>query len=424
MNKTYLLSFSLLTSALFNQIPSLAQSVPELMYYKFDSSGVSQYNYASSPVGVNPSPLVGITTGVGGQFGTGLVGNGAASDQNSLANGWPTSLGSGPWTISMWLANVPATPAGSFYFFGDAGASFRCFTGGIAGNDNVLLRGTGLTDVSLSSIGSAPFVVHFVHEVSPANVIKAYKNGVLVSTVAQAAPLNISGNGFRIGGYSTVSSLPAGCIMDEFRMYNRALSAAEVASTWNVSLGTPLSVKSMDLTGKVENNSVSLSWFVPDETDVESYVVERSIDGREFSILQLIPKRAGANTYTIVDHGASGAAVQDAIYYRVVAKTFKGESQYSKVLKLLLNRPDARFTISPNPFVDNILIAVNAPKTGIASVRLIDALGRVVKEKEQVLQEGRGEIRLTGMETVPAGKYQIILDVDGSTHTSAVMKSN
>ena len=424
MNKTILLSLSLLSSSFLYSTPSSAQTVPELMYYKFDSSGVSQHNYASAPVGTNPSPMLGLTTGIGGQFGSGLVGNGAASDQNILDNGWATSLGSGPWTISMWLTNVPATTVGSYYFFGDAGAAFRCFTGGIAGNNNVLLRATGMTDVLLSSVGTTPFVLHFVHEVSPANVIKAYKNGVLVNTVAQTAPLNISGNGFKIGGYSTVSSLPSGCIMDEFRMYNRPLSAAEVGSTWNVSLGTPLSVKTIDLRGAVENNEVRLSWRVSDEAEVERFIVERSVDGREFSILQSIPKKAGVTTYTTTDAGASRVAVQDAIYYRVVAKEIGGESQYSKVVKLLLNKADAAFSIAPNPFADHLLIGVRATKTGGASIKLVDVHGRVVIEKQEVIEAGRSEIRLAGMATLPAGTYQIIVDVDGSRHTSAIIKAN
>jgi hypothetical protein len=322
----------------------------------------------------------------------------------------------------MWLTNVTATPVGSFYFFGDAGASFRCFTGGIAGNNNLMLRGTGLTDVSLSAVGSAPFVVHFVHETSPANVIKVYKNGVLSGTVAQAAPLNISGNGFRIGGYSTVSSLPSGCIMDEFRMYNRALTAAEVASTWNISLGTPLSLKSMELKGEVEGNAVRLSWQVAREAEVATYVAERSFDGRAFSMVQEIPKKESVTSYAVTDNDGPGVTGYDAIYYRVVAKELGGASSYSNVLRLALDRADAGFSISPNPFVDNLLITLRPTKSGPASVKLLDAQGRVVRERLEQFPAGKSEIKLAGLETLPAGTYQVIVEADGNKRTTTAMK--
>lgn len=220
-----------------------AQNVPELMYFKFNETGGSTTeNFASAPVGTNPAPVVGLTMGSSGQFGSALVGNGLASGTNAVNTGWLTAFGSGEWTISLWLNNFPATAATTFYFFGDAGGSaFRCFTGGVAGNNALLLRGTGLTDVPVTAIGSAPIVIHFVHEVTPSNVVKVYRNGVLANTVAQTAP-NLTGTGgFKVGGYSTSNSFSAGCLMDEFRMYNRALSDVEVAATWNASLplGTP-----------------------------------------------------------------------------------------------------------------------------------------------------------------------------------------
>ena len=39
-----------------------------------------------------------------------------------------------------------------------------------------------------------------------------------------------------MGGYDAVTGLPSGGLLDEFRLYNRALPDAEVLSTWNFSL--------------------------------------------------------------------------------------------------------------------------------------------------------------------------------------------
>jgi hypothetical protein len=121
--------------------------VPELMYYNFDGTGTSVPNRASSPVGSNPATIQGsLTQGGTGQFGGGLIGSGNASSTDFLNTGWATSL-SGSWTISLYINNIPSSST-LFYFFGDVNAaSFRCFTNGVAGANNLLLRGGGLTDV-------------------------------------------------------------------------------------------------------------------------------------------------------------------------------------------------------------------------------------------------------------------------------------
>ncbi len=215
---------------------TVAFSVPERIYYKFDGSGTSVPNLASAPVGANPATIQGaMTQGGVGQFGGGLRGSGGVSSTDRLNTGWATSL-SGSWTIALYLNNIQPS-ATLFYFFGDSAASgFRCFTNGVAGANNLILRGTGITDVPVSNAAVATATVtHFVYDASVPE-IRAYLNGVLVNTVAQGA-ITISGAGpFLVGGYSANTGIPAGGVLDEFRLYNRALSAAEVGVTWNATL--------------------------------------------------------------------------------------------------------------------------------------------------------------------------------------------
>ena len=218
----------------------ITYDVPELMYYQFDEVGTSVTNLASAPVGSNPATIEGaMTQGSSGQFGGGLIGTGGSSSTDRLNTGWATALNNDSWTISLYLNNVTSVAAaGLNYIFGDsASGSFRSFVGGVAGADNLMLRGSGLVDVTVTgaAVGTAA-VIHFVYDASVPE-IRAYLNGVLNTTVAQAAPLTIAGTGpFLIGGYNISSGLPAAGILDEFRMYNRALPATEITATWNSKL--------------------------------------------------------------------------------------------------------------------------------------------------------------------------------------------
>jgi hypothetical protein len=203
----------------------------DILYYKFENNinNTTVRNCAFTNAGTFTAPITNVSLAAGGQFDSCLTGTGHIS--SGITTGWNTNLGTSSWTISMWMT-IPSTSSGSaFYLFGDAGSgAFRCFHNGVAGQDNLALRGNGITDVNVTGIGPAPTVVTFVYD-SAASQIKAYKNGELSVTVNQT-PLNIAtGTGFKAGGYSTSAGFVGK--IDEFRVYKRALSPAEIAILWN-----------------------------------------------------------------------------------------------------------------------------------------------------------------------------------------------
>ncbi|MGJ8661879.1 MAG: LamG-like jellyroll fold domain-containing protein, partial [Bacteroidota bacterium] len=218
------------------QNTSAQGTVPELIYYKFDQTGTVVNNDASSPpAGSGTGTINGLTQGGTGLCGGALIGNGGSSSTNYVSTGWNTNLGSNAWTIAFWTNNIPSSST-LFYQFGDAGAtSFRCFTNGVAGAGNFMLRGP-FTDVTCTGCApiNAPSMTVFVYDPTAGN-IKAYHDGVLNSTVTQSS-FNLSGSGLTVGGYTSSTSLASGQLMDDFRFYDRALDAQEVFDTYNACL--------------------------------------------------------------------------------------------------------------------------------------------------------------------------------------------
>ncbi len=221
----------LLVSTFFSAFAQNGIPNPEILYYKFNEVGTSVTNYATGPAaGPATATLMGtLSQGGSGQCDGALIGSGQASSTDYLNTNWTTNLGSTSWTISFWTNNIGSTST-LYYIFGDASAnSFRCFTNGVAGAGNWLLRGGGITDVYAN--GGAPItgpsMTTFVYD-QPNNQIKAYVNGVLVNTVAQTA-ISIVGTGpFKVMGYNTNVGMSAGGLLDEYRMYNRVLSESEI----------------------------------------------------------------------------------------------------------------------------------------------------------------------------------------------------
>lgn len=233
MKKIYLLITALAFS--FNAL--LAQAPPEIIHYDFNTPGPSVPNLASNPPpGTGTGTLLGsgLTIGGTGMCGGALLGTGTSGGSDYINTAWTTSL-SGSWTIAFWTNSItPSTTL--WYIFGD-NASFRCFTNGAAGANNWLLRSTGLTDMLISN-GAVTGPAHNVFVFDAANSQgRMYLNGVLQGTVTQnPAATFIGTTPFKVGAYATNTNLSG--MMDEFRIYSRALTNQEVQQ---ISLGGPTS---------------------------------------------------------------------------------------------------------------------------------------------------------------------------------------
>ncbi len=242
MKKNY--SFILACLLSVNAFISKAQApIPDLIHYKFNGTGSLVTNYASTPpVGAATGTLLGALTQTGsiGCIGAG-VGSGVAASTDYLNTGWVTSLPSTGWSISFWSSNVQPS-ATLYYIFGDATAgSFRCFTNGVAGPNNWILRGSGITDVIISGAATttANMVTYVYNQTN--SVITGYINGVQTVSVAQTGtPAITSTTGpFKVIGYATNVGLNAGGLLGDFRVYGSALTSTAVLAIYNETIATP-----------------------------------------------------------------------------------------------------------------------------------------------------------------------------------------
>ncbi|HFE64530.1 MAG TPA: choice-of-anchor D domain-containing protein, partial [Caldithrix sp.] len=209
-------------------------NLPELIYFQFDEPGQTQ-----TPNNANPQTAVsqygtlmgGMTMGGSGFAGSALIGTGGSSASDYVDANWITNLGTDSWTISLWLNNVDMSTS-LYYHFGDNTAnSFRCFSGGVAGAGNLMLRGP-VSDVTVTGVGPGPSIVDFVYDASVPEV-RAYLNGVLNTTVPQAGVNIVGSANFKVGGYSSSTGMAAGELMDEFKLFDHAIDVTEeFRSSW------------------------------------------------------------------------------------------------------------------------------------------------------------------------------------------------
>lgn len=220
---------------------SMAKSqTPELLYYKFEGTTSNIPNLATNPpTGTQIGEIVGnLTLGSNTTcLGNGLVGSGSSGTSNYFNTKWNLAL-SGSWTMHVKFNNYTSNLTTVYYLLGDAitgGNSFRLFTNGAPGTGGVRLTATGMANVDIPAVFSTTSSLVdliFVYDSSLQN-IKAYVNGVLKTTVAQSAPLVFNGALFKLGTYATNTGMKAGMTMDEFGLFNRAITDAEIASLNN-----------------------------------------------------------------------------------------------------------------------------------------------------------------------------------------------
>ena len=209
--------------------------MPELIYYQFNRSGATVENHALFPVGTNPAIIQGsLSTAPGGFLSSkALKGNGSTAANNRIQTGWNTRI-NGSFTLAFWTRDIPVNTRLN-YIFGDKQAGeFRCFTNGVAGVGNWLVRGGELPDLIVNGAAStAAKMIHIVYD-SSAATYTSYVNGIQNTQVTVDSVPDVTGTGLVIGGYLDNYGLTG--LMDEIRWYSRALSPTEIANTWDKDL--------------------------------------------------------------------------------------------------------------------------------------------------------------------------------------------
>lgn len=299
---------------------------PEILYYKFNGEGIIVPNLATNPPAGTENAFIQGSQSQGGigQSGGALVGSGGSSTNNYVNTQWAPNLGNSSWTIAFWSNNITNSPE-LYYIFGDVSTtSLRCFTSGVAGQGNWMLRGPVPDIIASGGAANGPNITAFVYDNIAGN-IKAYVNGVLVNTVT-AGPLNLTGPGpFKVGGYSTNNALNSGGLLDEFRFYNRPLNETEIIGLSSIEPELSL-VGSLNPFEACTNTASASQSLMVSGTDLENSVILTAPENFEVSFNAVNDFGSSLNISPI-----NGSLAQTPVYVRLSANA---NGNYSGSLNL------------------------------------------------------------------------------------------
>jgi|GEM_PF-3343526 len=229
---------------------------------------------------------------------------------------------------------------------------------------------------------------------------------------------NINGN-FVVFASSATTSVVTGLnpavqyYFFTFEYNNDQVGGAENYRTPNIPITvlppSPLPVELVSFTAQLRDSKVQLNWVTASEKNNRGFEVQRSQDGRQFSVVLFKEGRGTTSARTSYD-AVDAQPLPGVSYYRLKQIDNDGVFAYSPVV-IVQNDGLTKASFFPNPTTGKLTILLPKIQTTDAQrVRILDLTGRVVREEALPTN---GEVDMSALQagtyvvTVGSGKQQV-----------------
>jgi len=175
----------------------------------------------------------------------------------------------------------------------------------------------------------------------------------------------------------------------------------------------PLPIHLISFQGNMnKNNKVTLNWTVADNETANNFEVERSFNGRDFTMVGVVfaSEKVGTENYMFYET-TSGT---DKVMYRLKMIDKNREVDYSRILIFQLKSTSSNnIKIIGNPVNDKLTFSYISPATQPVDVKVYDMSGRIVLKNKVNSLEGSNVISLPLSSTLTTGMY--IVEVNNGT---------
>ncbi|MCY7423259.1 MAG: T9SS type A sorting domain-containing protein [Chitinophagaceae bacterium] len=242
--------------------------------------------------------------------------------------------------------------------------------------------------LDIANMGIKNYSFQFSSENMPANLVAALQDNFTGSQTD--IPLNsITNLNF------SVTSDPASSAPDRFKIVLRPAG--------------PLPITFSFIKAYQQTNDIEVEWRVLNEAGIKNYEVQKSADGRIFSIVE--KQTAVGNNMSIINYRwVDVNATAGDHFYRIRSIGLNDEIKYSPIVKVTIGKGKAGYFVYPNPPTGDLinLQFVHQPK-GTYNVRLINTLGQVLLTKKISHMEGSSTETIQLTNIMQKGQY--ILEV-------------
>ena len=185
-----------------------------------------------------------------------------------------------------------------------------------------------------------------------------------------------------------------------------------------------LPVNLLSFSAQPVNNDIQLKWQTADETNNDHFELQRSIDGRSFTLVTQVPGSNAADIRNYEWSDVNAIALNTSkVYYRLKIVSRTGVEEYSDIVVVYLKKAAAIITtVTPNPFSNLFNLGLHLPKTGTLTIKLTNMHGAVLHQESVQAPKGFSTHTVKGMEKIPAGIYLLSVEFDGQLDTYKLVK--
>lgn len=167
---------------------------------------------------------------------------------------------------------------------------------------------------------------------------------------------------------------------------------------------------------RLNNNDINIIWNTEQEVNIEKYIIEKSLDGKNYTVLytEKALGSAKSNKYNFVDSYANNTNYNGFVYYRLKVVETNNDQYYSKVVseRFKTDNVESNIVYYPNPFTDYLNINIQTKEEDRIKITLVDIFGKVIMSKEAEVSKGPSIINIDDMGSLPTGIYQMVITAD------------
>jgi hypothetical protein len=155
---------------------------------------------------------------------------------------------------------------------------------------------------------------------------------------------------------------------------------------------------------KQSDETVLLKWNTFSENDNSYFVIEHSIDGKNFTV---VGKRL-SNGNTSSGHSYDfihANPISGINMYRLKMVDLNGRAEYSSIRRIVFAKDKNTLSIFPNPARDKATLMLDAKDGEQLFVKIFDGSGRMIKQQIVIVKNQQSELRLDGLQT---GAYAVV----------------
>ena len=181
----------------------------------------------------------------------------------------------------------------------------------------------------------------------------------------------------------------------------------------------PLPVNFIAMNCESLKTGTRISWTTADETDIQSFEIQRALGNSWISIATQNAKGGiDGNHYAVIDKNTENK-VQ---VYRIVVLNKNGNLSVDANCKSMLSdNTGSGVQVVPNPTTGMIYVIVNATEAGSANIELLNLGGQKLIEGNWNMMEGRNQVMIN-MSQLPSGTYIVKTITNGITYHNKIIK--